>query len=221
TGRAPFNRPHRVRPGVGADRPRRGPCGPCGGDRGGAACRARGGETGPGAACRPRRGETGPGAACRPRRGETGPGAACRPRRGETGPGAACRPRRGGRPCHQTVTSAVYHVFLAARGFPGLAGHCKPQGVQDMFKRILTRCAAGLAMMDAASVAAHATDLTAAGASFPYTIYAKWAAKYQEVTGNRVNYQSIGSGGGQQQIIAGTVDFGASDDLMKPEDLDK
>jgi phosphate transport system substrate-binding protein len=90
-----------------------------------------------------------------------------------------------------------------------------------MFKRILTRCAAGLAMMAAASVAAHATDLTGAGASFPYPIYAKWAAKYQEVTGNRVNYQSIGSGGGQQQIIAGTVDFGASDDPMKPEDLDK
>src|SRR5690606_8083538 len=47
------------------------------------------------------------------------------------------------------------------------------------------------------------------------------AAKYQEATGNRVNYQSIGSGGGQQQIIAKTVDFGASDDPMKADALDK
>ena len=90
-----------------------------------------------------------------------------------------------------------------------------------MFKRILTQCAAGLAIMAAAGVSAQAADLTGAGASFPYPIYAKWAAKYQEVSGNRVNYQSIGSGGGQQQIIAKTVDFGASDDPMSAADLEK
>src|SRR5690606_3173191 len=49
--------------------------------------------------------------------------------------------------------------------------------------------------------------------------YAKWAAQYHQETGNRINYQSIGSGGGQQQIIAKTVDFGASDDPMKAADL--
>src|SRR5690606_12115894 len=73
----------------------------------------------------------------------------------------------------------------------------------------------------AAALTAHAADITGAGASFPYPIYAKWAAKYHEETGNRVNYQSIGSGGGQQQIIAKTVDFGASDDPMKGDKLDE
>src|SRR3546814_13052185 len=80
-----------------------------------------------------------------------------------------------------------------------------------MFKRVLLQVSVGIAF-GAASLTAHAADITGAGASFPYPIYAKWAAKYHEETGNRVNYQSIGSGGGQQQIIAKTVDFGASDD---------
>ncbi|MFA5664660.1 phosphate ABC transporter substrate-binding protein PstS [Castellaniella sp.] len=68
---------------------------------------------------------------------------------------------------------------------------------------------------------AHAVDLTGAGASFPYPIYARWAAQYHKDTGHRVNYQSIGSGGGQQQIIAGTVDFGATDDPMPQDQLQK
>ncbi|WP_322996376.1 phosphate ABC transporter substrate-binding protein PstS [Castellaniella sp.] len=90
-----------------------------------------------------------------------------------------------------------------------------------MFKRMLVQCATGLTLMATASAAALAVDLTGAGASFPYPIYAKWASKYQTVSGHRVNYQSIGSGGGQQQIIAKTVDFGASDDPMKPEALEE
>ena len=89
-----------------------------------------------------------------------------------------------------------------------------------MFKRVLLQVSVGIAF-GAASLVAHAADITGAGASFPYPIYAKWAAKYQEETGNRVNYQSIGSGGGQQQIIAKTVDFGASDDPMPGEKLDE
>lgn len=59
-----------------------------------------------------------------------------------------------------------------------------------------------------------AMDLTGAGASSPYPLYAKWAAAYHQLTGHRINYQSMGSGGGQQQILAGTVDFGASDDPL-------
>ncbi|MFZ7130700.1 substrate-binding domain-containing protein, partial [Avibacterium avium] len=55
---------------------------------------------------------------------------------------------------------------------------------------------------------AKAQIITGAGASFPYPIYAKWASLYEKETGNRVNYQSIGSGGGQQQIISKTIDFG-------------
>ncbi|MYN13265.1 phosphate ABC transporter substrate-binding protein PstS [Pusillimonas sp. TS35] len=89
-----------------------------------------------------------------------------------------------------------------------------------MFKRVVVQVSLGVAFA-AASVAAHAADITGAGASFPYPIYAKWAAQYQQETGNRVNYQSIGSGGGQQQIIAKTVDFGASDDPMKADALEK
>src|SRR3954470_19691839 len=58
---------------------------------------------------------------------------------------------------------------------------------------------------------AAATSLTGAGATFPYPIYSKWFDTYHEKTGIEINYQSIGSGGGIQQIKAGTVDFGASD----------
>ena len=68
---------------------------------------------------------------------------------------------------------------------------------------------------------AAAVDITGAGATFPYPIYAKWADAYKKATGTSMNYQSIGSGGGIKQITAKTVDFGASDMPMKPEDLEK
>jgi phosphate transport system substrate-binding protein len=69
------------------------------------------------------------------------------------------------------------------------------------------------------AASAHAADITGAGATFPAPIYAKWADAYQKATGNRVNYQSIGSGGGIRQIGAKTVDFGASDMPLTPEKL--
>src|SRR5258706_14089164 len=69
--------------------------------------------------------------------------------------------------------------------------------------------------------AAGAAEISGAGATFPYPIYAKWAEAYKAKTGTSMNYQAIGSGGGIKQIIAKTVDFGASDMPMKPEDLDK
>ncbi len=75
--------------------------------------------------------------------------------------------------------------------------------------------------LGATSLSANAQTITGAGASFPYPIYAKWASLYEKETGNKVNYQSIGSGGGQQQIIAKTIDFGASDDPMKAEQLEQ
>ena len=65
-----------------------------------------------------------------------------------------------------------------------------------------------------------AADLTGAGATFPYPIYAKWAEAYKKASGNGLNYQSIGSGGGIKQIKAKTVDFGASDMPLKAEELD-
>jgi phosphate transport system substrate-binding protein len=66
-----------------------------------------------------------------------------------------------------------------------------------------------------------AAELTGAGATFPYPIYAKWAEAYKAKTNTSMNYQSIGSGGGIKQIIAKTVDFGASDMPLKPENLYK
>ncbi|MDL2226507.1 phosphate ABC transporter substrate-binding protein PstS [Deltaproteobacteria bacterium OttesenSCG-928-M10] len=59
-----------------------------------------------------------------------------------------------------------------------------------------------------------AQDITGAGASFPYPIYSTWAYAYEKAAGAKVNYQSIGSGGGLKQVTAGTVDFGASDDPL-------
>jgi phosphate transport system substrate-binding protein len=72
-----------------------------------------------------------------------------------------------------------------------------------------------------ASGAAEAADISGAGATFPYPIYAKWAEAYKTKTGIGMNYQSIGSGGGIKQITAKTVDFGASDMPLKGEQLAK
>jgi phosphate transport system substrate-binding protein len=80
---------------------------------------------------------------------------------------------------------------------------------------------AGAAVSAVVSTAALAVDITGAGATFPYPVYAKWADAYKKTTGVGMNYQSIGSGGGIKQITAKTVDFGASDMPLKPEELDK
>lgn len=70
------------------------------------------------------------------------------------------------------------------------------------------------------SVSALAADITGAGATFPYAVYTKWAEAYQAATGNKVNYQAIGSSGGVKQIKAKTVDFGGTDAPVKEADLD-
>jgi len=71
------------------------------------------------------------------------------------------------------------------------------------------------------SLGANAADITGAGATFPYPIYAKWAESYHKATGVGLNYQSIGSSGGIRQINSKTVTFGATDAPVKGEDLDK
>ncbi|MBX9710880.1 MAG: phosphate ABC transporter substrate-binding protein PstS [Xanthobacteraceae bacterium] len=73
----------------------------------------------------------------------------------------------------------------------------------------------------AASTAAMAADITGAGATFPFPIYSKWADAYKKETGNGLNYQSIGSGGGIKQIQAKTVTFGATDMPLKVDQLEK
>src|SRR5262249_53571581 len=71
----------------------------------------------------------------------------------------------------------------------------------------------------AGTTLAHAQNLTGAGATFPYPIYSKWFDMYHEKTGVQINYQSIGSGAGIQQVKAGTVDFGASDAALSNAQL--
>lgn len=71
----------------------------------------------------------------------------------------------------------------------------------------------------ASTTTAQAADITGAGATFPFPIYAKWAEAYKAATGIGLNYQSIGSGGGIRQIRAKTVDFGATDAPVKGEEL--
>ncbi|HZK90756.1 MAG TPA: phosphate ABC transporter substrate-binding protein PstS [Stellaceae bacterium] len=80
---------------------------------------------------------------------------------------------------------------------------------------------AALAALLCAAIPARATEISGAGATFPYPIYAKWAEAYKAKTGTSMNYQSIGSGGGIKQIEAKTVDFGASDMPLTPQALDK
>ena len=80
--------------------------------------------------------------------------------------------------------------------------------------------AAAASLAAALSVtAAQAADISGAGATFPYPIYAKWADTYKKETGIGLNYQSIGSGGGIKQIKAGTVTFGATDAPLTGDDL--
>lgn len=75
--------------------------------------------------------------------------------------------------------------------------------------------------LSASSWVAQAAEVTGAGASFPALVYAKWADAYQKTSGNQINYQSIGSGGGIKQITAKTIDFGASDMPLSVAELDK
>ncbi len=77
----------------------------------------------------------------------------------------------------------------------------------------------GVLLPTAALLAAEV--INGAGATFPYPLYSKWAYLYQKETGIRLNYQSIGSGGGVRQIRNRTVDFGASDAPLKPEEAKK
>jgi phosphate transport system substrate-binding protein len=76
-------------------------------------------------------------------------------------------------------------------------------------------------LMFAFSTVGFAAEITGAGATFPYPVYAKWAQAYKTKTNIGMNYQSIGSGGGIKQIKAKTVNFGASDKPLKPEELDE
>src|SRR5579864_4861250 len=113
-------------------------------------------------------------------------------------PGGAARARRA----HETPTVRNPLTELAVAAFR------------------IALLAAALAVAGLAGPAG-AAEISGAGATFPYPIYAKWAEAYNAKTGVKLNYQSIGSGGGIKQITSKTVDFGASDMPLKPEVLDK
>ncbi|WP_407060812.1 phosphate ABC transporter substrate-binding protein PstS [Agrilutibacter terrestris] len=112
--------------------------------------------------------------------------------------------------CHRTVMQCTANglgpSFLSRSPF--------------VFKTLKFRVAA-LAVATTFAANAFAADVTGAGASFVYPIMSKWSAEYAKTTGKKVNYQSIGSGGGIAQIKAATVDFGSSDAPLKPEELAK
>src|SRR5882762_5966637 len=118
---------------------------------------------------------------------------------------------------HRTITSrkALPWVFrLARRCIRGCSTWRNPL-------KILKIAAAAGALAAATTIAAIAADISGAGATFPYPIYAKWADTYKKETGVGMNYQSIGSGGGIKQIKAKTVTFGATDAPLPGKELDE
>jgi phosphate transport system substrate-binding protein len=91
-----------------------------------------------------------------------------------------------------------------------------------MMNKVTWLVGALVGLMSLASLAQAANvTLNGAGASFPYPLYSQWAYKYNTLTGVKINYQSIGSGGGIAQIKAKTVDFGGTDEPLKVDDLNK
>ena len=93
--------------------------------------------------------------------------------------------------------------------------------MKSLLKTALLKGAISIAVVGVSTTTAFAADITGAGATFPYPIYAKWAEAYKAKTGSSMNYQSIGSSGGIKQIKAKTVDFGATDNPVKFDDLEK
>jgi len=86
---------------------------------------------------------------------------------------------------------------------------------------MLLKILIGATLVAASATSAQAADISGAGATFPFPIYAKWADSYKKATGDGLNYQSIGSGAGIKQIKAKTVTFGATDAPLKAKDLDE
>jgi phosphate transport system substrate-binding protein len=121
--------------------------------------------------------------------------------------------------CHSLVSglsSNRYEMRGKRAPAPVASLSRRPPVLKSIHVRIAT-----LALAAAFVANAQAADVTGAGASFVYPVMSKWSADYAKAAGKRVNYQSIGSGGGIAQIKAATVDFGSSDAPLKPEELAK
>jgi phosphate transport system substrate-binding protein len=112
--------------------------------------------------------------------------------------------------------------FAVVALFGWTLGCSSPSGTSDSRGPVAPPSEAELDPAAAPADTAKNVDLQGAGATFPYPLYSKWVAEYQKVDpAVRINYQSIGSGGGIRQITERTVDFGASDAPMKEEELAK
>ena len=105
------------------------------------------------------------------------------------------------------------------RGVPFGAGRYSPPSRESEYEVHVLCGGCGLAAAFTVNTAL-AADISGAGATFPYPIYAKWADAYKKETGIGLNYQSIGSGGGIKQIEAKTVTFGATDKPLGAKELD-
>jgi phosphate transport system substrate-binding protein len=124
---------------------------------------------------------------------------------------------------HHRITLMCLAIERVNVGNPGaptdrIRQQFQEQGVSKLLSR-LTVILGAVVLACGATSRAHADDISGAGATFPYPIYAKWAEAYKQQTGIGLNYQSIGSGGGIKQIEAGTVTFGASDKPLEAADL--
>ncbi|WP_367105071.1 phosphate ABC transporter substrate-binding protein PstS [uncultured Psychrobacter sp.] len=115
---------------------------------------------------------------------------------------------------HSLITVAVVSAFTLAA-----CNQTTSNNDNETIDSAVSANTATAASGDANSAENISMNITGAGASFPQPVYAKWSDAYNKATGGQVNYQSIGSSGGIKQIIAKTVDFGASDAPMTPDEL--
>jgi phosphate transport system substrate-binding protein len=98
----------------------------------------------------------------------------------------------------------------------------KETNYMKMFRRgWMSSIVVVITLISAGIVSAESVTINGAGASFPFPVYSQWANKYYSLTETKLNYQSIGSGGGIAQIKAKTIDFGASDAPLKAEELNE
>jgi phosphate transport system substrate-binding protein len=110
-------------------------------------------------------------------------------------------------------------VMTRRADLPPYPAHLSPFRSHSV--KLFSKVTLAAAFVAAAAVPAVAQDLTGAGATFPYPIYSKWFSDYAAKTGVKINYQSIGSGGGIRQLSEQTVDFGATDAPMSDAELAK
>jgi phosphate transport system substrate-binding protein len=123
-----------------------------------------------------------------------------------------------------TVARCLTTIEWSERFRQGRKSARSPVGVTENSRSSLVnplKTMAVAAFLAATTFAAAAVEISGAGATFPYPVYAKWADVYKKATGIGLNYQSIGSGGGIKQVEAKTVTFGATDAPLKGADLDK